>query len=321
MAERRVFYPELQPYRRGRLRVSELHEMYFEECGNPKGKPAVVLHGGPGGGITPFLRRLHDPSRYRMVLFDQRGCGQSTPHAELAENTTWDLVADMERLRGHLGIERWQVLGGSWGSTLALTYAETHPERVTELILRGIFTLRRSEIAWFYQRGTGALFPDAWEDYVAPIPLAERHDMIGAYYRRLTGENLQERLACARAWSQWEGKTISLLPDPTRVEEFGSDNFALAFARIECHYFVNRGFFAQDDQLLAGAHRLKAIPGAIIQGRYDVVTPMETAWALHKAWPEARFDIIDDAGHTATEPGIADALIRATDSFGHAECA
>jgi proline iminopeptidase len=204
---------------------------------------------------------------------------------------------------------------------LALAYAETHPDKVTELILRGIFTLRRSEIDWFYQRGTDALFPDAWENYVAPIPAAERQDMIGAYYRRLTGTDADTRLACARAWSQWEGKTISLLPDPTRVEEFGSDNFALAFARIECHYFVNRGFFAQDDQLLAGAHRLKTLPGVIIQGRYDVVTPMETAWALHKAWPEARFDIIADAGHTATEPGIADALIRATDSFGHAESA
>ncbi len=318
MTECRVFYPEIQPYRRGRLRVSHLHEIYFEECGNPTGKPAVVLHGGPGGGITPFLRRLHNPQHYRIVLFDQRGCGQSTPHAEVAENTTWDLVADMERLRQHLGIARWQVLGGSWGSTLALAYAETHPEGVTELILRGIFTLRRSEIEWFYQRGTDALFPDAWEDYVAPIPPAERHDMIGAYYRRLTGGNIAARLACARAWSQWEGKTISLLPDPNRVEQFGSDSFALAFASIECHYFVNRGFFAQDGQLLANAHRLKAIPGVIIQGRYDVVTPMETAWALRQAWPEARFEIIADAGHTATEPGIADALIRATDGFAPA---
>jgi proline iminopeptidase len=321
MAERRVFYPEPQPYRRGRLKVSELHEIYYEECGNLGGKPAVVLHGGPGGGITPFLRRLHDPSRHRIVLFDQRGCGQSTPHAELAENTTWDLIADMERLREHLGIEKWQVLGGSWGSTLGLAYAETYPQRVTELILRGIFTLRPSEIAWFYQRGTDAIFPDAWEDYVAPIPPAERHDMLGAYYRRLTGDDPQVQLACARAWSQWEAKTISLLPDPARVEEFGSDRFALAFARIECHYFVNRGFFTQDDQLLAGARRLSAVPGMIIQGRYDIVTPMETAWALHKAWPEARFEIVADAGHTATEPGIADALIRATDGFIYAESA
>ncbi|MCX7346000.1 MAG: prolyl aminopeptidase [Alphaproteobacteria bacterium] len=319
MSQRRVFYPEIQPFQRGRLKVSALHEIYFEQCGNPRGKPAVVLHGGPGGGITPFLRQMHDPSHYRIILFDQRGSGQSTPHAELAENTTWDLVADMERLRQHLGIDRWQVAGGSWGSTLALAYAETHPERVTGLVVRGIFTVRRSEIEWFYQRGADALFPDVWETYVAPIPEAERHDLIAAYHRRLTGADQAAQLACARAWSQWEGATLSLLPDPRRVSEFGADRFALAFARIECHYFHNRGFFARDGQLIDDADRLRGIPGVIIQGRYDVVTPMVTAWDLHKAWPEAEFVLVHDAGHTATEPGIADAVIRATDRFRHAQ--
>lgn len=318
MNDRRTFYPDLQPFNRGKLKVSGLHEIYFEECGNPNGKPAVVLHGGPGGGIAPFLRQGHDPSAYRIVLFDQRGCGQSTPHAELAENTTWDLVADMELLRRHLKIERWQVVGGSWGSTLALAYAETHPERVTELIVRGIFTLRKSEIRWFYQEGADQLFPDLWEGFVAPIPAAERHDLLSAYHRRLTGTDRAQQIACARAWSQWEGATISLLPDPRRVGEFGTDHFALAFARIECHYFVNRGFFRQDDQLIADAHRLAGIPGVIIQGRYDVVTPAITAWDLHRAWPQAEFIMVPDAGHTATEPGIADALVRATDRFRHA---
>jgi proline iminopeptidase len=319
MSQRRVFYPEIQPFQRGRLKVSALHEIYFEQCGNPRGQPAVVLHGGPGGGITPFLRQMHDPSHYRIILFDQRGSGQSTPHAELAENTTWDLVADMERLRQHLDIDRWQVAGGSWGSTLALAYAETHPERVTGLVVRGIFTVRRSEIEWFYQRGADALFPDVWETYVAPIPEAERHDLIAAYHRRLTGADPAAQLACARAWSQWEGATLSLLPDPRRVSEFGADRFALAFARIECHYFHNRGFFARDGQLIDDAQRLRGIPGVIIQGRYDVVTPMVTAWDLHKAWPEAEFVLVHDAGHTATEPGIADAVIRATDRFRHAQ--
>ena len=319
MIQPRTFYPELQPYNRGRLRVSPLHEIYFEECGNPAGKPAVVLHGGPGGGISPFLRQIHDPEAYRIILFDQRGCGQSTPYAELQDNTTWALVADMEALRRHMGIDRWQVLGGSWGSTLALAYAETHPERVTELIVRGIFTLRKSEIRWFYQEGADALFPDAWESFLAPIPQAERHDLVTAYHRRLTGADRTAQMACARAWSQWEGSTLSLLPDEKRVSDFGSDHFALAFARIECHYFMHGGFFAADGELLAKAQRLKEIPGVIIQGRYDVVTPPRTAWDLHRAWPEAEFIMVPDAGHTATEPGITDALVRATDRFHHAE--
>ena len=274
-----------------------------------------MLHGGPGGGISPFLRRTHDPLAYRIVLFDQRGCGQSTPHAELAENTTWDLVEDIERLRRHLAIDRWQVVGGSWGSTLALAYAQTHPERVAELIVRGIFTLRKSEIDWFYQHGASELFPEAWETFLAPIPEPERHDLLSAYHRRLTGSDPAEQLACARAWSQWEGATLSLLPDQKRLRDFGAERFALAFARIECHYFVNNGFFAHDGQLLADARKLKAIPGVIIQGRYDVVTPAVSAWDLHKAWPEAAFVMVPDAGHTASEPGIADALVKATDGF------
>lgn len=317
--QRRTFYPEQQPFNRGRLRVSALHEIYFEECGNPAGKPVVVLHGGPGGGISPFLRQMHDPEAYRIVLFDQRGCGNSTPHAELAENTTWDLVEDMERLRRHLGILHWQVVGGSWGSTLALAYAETHPEQVTELIIRGIFTLRKSEIQWFYQAGADQIFPDAWERFIEPIPETERHDLLAAYHRRLTGEDETEQRRCARAWSQWEGATLSLLPDEKRVTDFGADRFALAFARIECHYFMNRGFFARDGQLLEDAHRLRQIPGVIIQGRYDVVTPATSAWALHKAWPQASFTMVPDAGHTALEPGIADALVRATDQFRYAK--
>lgn len=315
MKQRRTFYPELQPFGRGRLRVSDLHEIYYEECGNPRGKPAVVLHGGPGGGISPFLRQIHDPEAYRIILFDQRGCGHSTPYAELRDNTTWHLVADMEALRQHLGIARWQVVGGSWGSTLALAYAETHPERVTELILRGIFTLRRSEIRWFYQQGADALFPDAWESFLAPIPEGERHDLLSAYHRRLTGPDKTEQLACARAWSQWEGATLSLLPDEKRVQDFGAEHFALAFARIECHYFAHHGFFREDGQLIADAGRLKSIPGVIVQGRYDVVTPPRTAYDLHRAWPEAAFVMVPDAGHAAVEPGIADALVRATDGF------
>jgi len=315
MSRLRQAYPEIEPYRTGRLRVSDLHELYFEECGNPDGKPVVVLHGGPGGGSTPFMRRLHDPEAYRIILFDQRGSGRSTPHAELRENTTWDLVADIERLREHLGIDRWQVLGGSWGSTLGLSYAQLCPNRVSQLVLRGIFLLRRDEIRWFYQSGCHWLYPDAWENYIEPIPEAERGSMIAAYYKRLTSRDRDEQLRAARAWSQWEGKTISLLADPKRVTLFGEDDFALAFARIECHYFIHGGFFDQDDQLLANAHKMSSIPGAIIHGRYDVVTPVKNAWDLHKAWPRADFKIVPDAGHAGTEPGILDAVIEATDGF------
>jgi proline iminopeptidase len=311
----RRLYPEIEPYRTGRLKVSRLHEIHFEECGSPGGKPAVVLHGGPGGGIAPFLRRFHNPQAYRVILFDQRGCGKSTPFGELRENTTWDLVADMERLRETLGIERWQVLGGSWGSTLALAYAETYPEKVTELILRSVFLLRQAELGWFYQEGAGWIFPDAWEAYLKPIPETERHDMITAYHKRLTGSDESLLRNCARAWSVWESTCLSLTPNAERVAQAADDRFAYAFARIENHYFVNRGFFQSDGELLKRTDRLAGIPGVIVQGRYDVVTPMRSAWDLHKAWPEARLDIVTEAGHTGTEPGLAAALINATDSF------
>jgi proline iminopeptidase len=317
MSANDAMFPEIAPYRTGRLKVSELHELYLEECGTPGGKPAVLLHGGPGGGIAAFMRRFHDPKAYRMILFDQRGCGQSTPHAELAQNTTWDLVEDIEKLRRHLGIERWQVFGGSWGSSLALAYAETHPSRVTELILRGVFLLRRAELEWFYQEGANWLFPDAWEEYLAPIPVTERGNMISAYYQRLTGSDRTAQLACAKAWSQWEARTISLLPDPVRVVQFGEDRFALAFARIECHYFKHGGFLASDGQLLTQAAELKGIPGAIVHGRYDLATPLANAWELHKIWRDAEFVIVPDAGHTAVEPGIARALISATGKFAN----
>jgi proline iminopeptidase len=308
-------YPPIEPYRTGRLKVSDVHELYFEECGNPEGKPAVFLHGGPGGAAAPKDRRFWDPERYRIILFHQRGCGKSTPYACLEGNTTWDLVADTEALRAHLGIARWQVFGGSWGSTLALAYAETHPEVVAELVLRGIFLLRKQEIDWFYQRGTSALFPDAWEGFLAPIPEAERGDLLSAYRRRFTGPDPEVRLAAARAWSRWEGATSKLLPDPGFTSGYEEEAFALAFAAIECHYFVHRGWFGPEDQLLRDAGRIRDIPGVIVQGRYDVVCPMESAWALHQAWPEADFVITPDAGHNAFEPSNSRALVAATDRF------
>jgi proline iminopeptidase len=310
-----LLYPAIEPFRTGHLKVSDVHEVYFEESGNPEGKPVVFLHGGPGGGSDGKYRRFFDPAVYRIVLFDQRGCGKSTPHACLDENTTWDLVADIERIRAHLGIDRWQVFGGSWGSTLALAYAETHPERVTELVLRGIFLLRKQEIDWFYQRGTSAIFADYWESYLAPIPEAERGDLLSAYHKRLTSDDANVRLEAARAWAVWEGSTSKLIPDPDMIERFSGDRFAEAFARIECHYFVNKGFFRTDTQLLDDAHKIEHIPTVIVQGRYDVVCPMESAWALHKVLPKAEFVVVADAGHSMHEPGITRALVAATNKF------
>jgi proline iminopeptidase len=312
---RDVLFPEIAPYRTGWLKVSDTHEIYFEECGSPSGKPALMVHGGPGGGSNPTMRRYHDPARYRIILFDQRGCGKSTPHASLEENTTWDLVADMERLREHLGIETWQLCGGSWGSTLSLAYAQTHPDRVTELVLRGIFLLRKSEIDWFYQEGCSWIFPDAFEKFVAPIPEAERHNLLEAYYRRLTSGDRKTQLEAAQAWSVWEGTTLSLLHDQQRVLNFGSDSFALAFARIECHYFMNRGFLASDGQLLRGIHKMTHLPGTIIHGRYDVVTPLKNAWDLAKGWPKAELRIAPDSGHAMTEPGIVYEIVAATNKY------
>ncbi len=309
-------YPSIEPYNSGRLKVSKLHEIYFEECGNPRGIPALMVHGGPGGGSNPAMRRYHDPDKYRIILLDQRGCGRSTPHAELEGNTTWDLVADMEVLRQHLELESWQLLGGSWGSTLALAYAQTHPGAVSGLILRGVFLLRRRELEWFYQEGCSWIYPDAFEAFLAPIPEDERHDMIAAYYKRLTSHDPGVQREAAKAWSVWEGSTLSLLRNETREKQFARDAFALAFARIECHYFVNRGFLERDDQLLANAHQLKNIPGIIVHGRYDVVTPLKSAWELAKAWPRAELKIVPDSGHAMSEPGIIHELVGATRSLG-----
>jgi len=311
----RTLYPPIQPYRRGRLKVSDLHDLYYEECGNPRGKPVVFVHGGPGAGANEKARSFFDPKHYRIVVFDQRGCGRSRPHASLVENTTWHLVADMEKLRERLGIDRWQVFGGSWGSTLGLAYAETHPERVSELVLRGIFLLRRWEIDWFYQAGASYLFPDRWRQYVAPIPLEERGDLLQAYYRRLTGPDPKLARRAARAWSVWEASTSYLRVNDENIRSWSGDKFALAIARIECHYFVNRGFFYTEDQLLRDAERLRRIPGVIVQGRYDVVCPMANAWDLHEAWPEAHLAVVPDAGHAALEPGITHELVSATDLF------
>jgi len=311
----RTLYPEIEPYDSGMLKVSDLHTLYYEQSGNPNGKPVVFLHGGPGGGTNPKCRRFFDPAVYRIVLFDQRGCGKSTPHAELKDNTTWHLVNDIERIRTHLGIDRWQVFGGSWGSTLALAYAQTHPDQVTELVLRGIFMLRRWELEWFYQKGCDALYPDAWESYLKAIPEVERGDLMSAYYRRLTSSDPKVRVNAARAWSVWEGATSYLWQDTSHIESSGEDEFALAFARIECHYFVHGGFFEHDDQLLRNVERIRHIPAVIVQGRYDVVCPMRSAWDLHRAWPEADLRAVQDAGHSAFEPGNISELVQATDRF------
>lgn len=313
--DRLDLYPPLTPYRERRLPVGGGHTLYVEECGNPNGLPVIILHGGPGGGCNPTMRRFHDPDRYRIVLFDQRGCGRSTPNASLDHNTTHDLVTDIERIRGELGVDRWQLFGGSWGSTLAIAYAEAYPERVTAMILRGIFLLTQAELRWFYQDGCSWLFPEAFAEFQRPIPLAERDDMIGAYHRRLTSEDLSVRLSAARAWSIWEGTTLSLIPEADRVARFGADSYALAFARIESHYFVNAGFFRRDGELLLEAHRLKGIPGVIAHGRYDVVTPVRNAVMFAKAWGNADLRIVPDAGHAMTEPGIVHELVRATRKF------
>ena len=316
MSGMRELYPPIEPYNTGMLPVSPLHTIYYEQCGNPEGAPVVFLHGGPGGGVIPDYRRYFDPEAYRVILFDQRGSGRSTPHAELEENTTWALVEDIEALRDHLGVETWHVFGGSWGSTLALAYSETHPARVRSLTLRGIFLCRPKEISWFYQEGgAGYVYPDVWEEYEKVIPAEERGDFVGAYHRRLTSEDPAVRLEAARAWSVWEGSTSKLFFDYSTIEKFADADFALAFARIECHYFMNNAFFPTDNYLIENVGKIRHIPAVIVQGRYDVVCPMVSAWELHRAWPEAELRVIPDAGHAASEPGIIDALVESTDKF------
>ncbi len=311
---RRTLYPEIEPYETGRLDVGDGHSLYWERCGTRGAKPAVFLHGGPGAGCSPGHRRQFDPARYDILLFDQRGCGRSRPYASLEANTTWHLVDDIERLREMAGVERWMAFGGSWGSTLALAYAQTHPDRVTELVLRGIFTFRRSELDWLYRQGASEIFPDKWEEFVALIPEAERSDLVAAYHRRLTGSDAAVQLEAAKAWSTWEAETVTLLPNPAVIAEHTADAFAVAIARIENHYMVNRGWI-EEGALLRGAEKLRGIPAVIVQGRYDCCTPPMTAWDLHKAWPEAELNIVPDGGHLFNEPGILDGLIRATDRF------
>lgn len=313
---RRKLYRPFDAFQTGRLKVSDLHEIYWEQGGNVDGLPAIGLHGGPGGGASPEMRRFFNPSQYRVVLFDQRGCGRSTPHSELRENDTWKLIEDIETLREMLEIDKWVVFGGSWGSTLALAYAATHPERVLSLVLRGIFLLTEREIHWFYQEGASNIFPDAYDRYIAPIPEAERGDLVTAFHKRLLSPDRAVRHQAALAWSQWEGSTLSLRATGSPPPRFDDLDFVDAFARIENHYFINKGFFPKDGWLLdQAATRLADIPGVIVHGRYDVLTPLSTAWALNKAWPKADLEIIPDAGHSSLEPGIVDALVRATDRF------
>ncbi|MDX6745022.1 prolyl aminopeptidase [Actinocorallia sp. A-T 12471] len=318
--EPRTLYPPIEPYDSGSLTTPDGEEIYWEVCGNPQGKPVVMLHGGPGGGCTPAHRRQFDPERYRIVLFDQRNCGRSLPSAadpevSLERNTTWNLVADMELLREHLGIDRWMVFGGSWGSCLSLAYAITHPERTSELVLRGIFMLRPFELFWFYEYGASLIFPDLWEKYVAPIPEDERENMIAAFHERLNDPDPAVRQPAALAWATWEGATITLLPDAEHVGQFADPDYAVTFARIENHYFTHGGFFESDEWILDNIDRIRHIPAVIVQGRYDMCTPAATAWDLHQAWPEAEFHLVDGAGHAFDEPGILHRLIEATDRF------
>ncbi len=308
-------YPEIEPYNSDFLKVSNLHTIYYEEVGNPDGKPILFLHGGPGGGISPLYRQYFDPSFYRIILLDQRGCGKSTPYAELRENTTWDLVEDLEKLRRHLNIRQWIVFGGSWGSTLSLSYAEKHPEPVLGLILRGIFLCREIEINWFYQEGTSYLYPDAFEKFLAPIPPAERHDMVGSYYKRLTGPDEKVRLEAARAWSVWEASTSHLYQDAESIQHYEDPQVAIAFASIECHYFVHKTFMPTPNYLIEQTPAIRHIPTRIVQGRYDVICPVTSAWELKKALPQADLRIVPDAGHSITEPGILSELVRATEDF------
>jgi proline iminopeptidase len=310
MSPLKELFPKIEPFDDGYLEVSNLHTIHYEQSGNPHGKPVIFLHGGPGGGIETVYRSYFNPEKWRVIIFDQRGCGKSTPHAELRENTTWDLVDDIEKIRNHLNIDTWDVFGGSWGSTLALSYAVTHPQNCKNLILRGIFLLRKSEINWFYQEGASFIFPDEWESFLAPIPVKERDNLVKSYYAQLTSEDTALRQKAARAWATWEGRTCKLLQNEQSLHQYDNTKVAEAFSRIECHYFINKGFFESDGWLLKQIDKIRHIPAYIVQGRYDVVCPMRTAWDLHNVWPEAKFDIIPDSGHSMLEPGIRSKLME-----------
>lgn len=310
-----ALYPPIEPFKSERLKVSDLHEIYFEQVGNPKGQPVLFLHGGPGGGLHPNYRRYFDPKYYHVILIDQRGSGQSTPHAELRENTTWDLVNDIEKIRKHLGIQKWIVFGGSWGSTLSLAYASRHADQIEALVLRGIFMCREKEIQWFYQDGAGWMFPELWDKYVDMIEPSKRNDMVSAYYELLTHKDSNVRLEAAKRWSQWEAGTSHLYYDQAAVDSYGDPHKALAFARIECHYFMNKAFFDSEDYLLSQVEKFKHIPGWIVQGRYDVVCPPVSAWELHKKWPESKLIMCSDSGHSVSEPGIQKELIGIMESL------
>lgn len=315
----KTLYPEIEPFDSGMLKVSDIHEIYYERVGNPDGIPVVFLHGGPGGGLIPLYRQFFDPKAFQVILFDQRGSGKSKPHAELEENTTWDLIKDIETLREKFGIEKWYVFGGSWGSTLSLAYAETHPDRASGLILRGIFLTRRKELEWFYQYGASEIFPDFWERYRDEIPEDERGDMMSAYYKRLTSDDRETKLSAARAWSVWEGSTSKLYPDKDLMDKWEGEDEALALARIECHYFMNNSFFPTENYLIENVDKIRHIPTVIVQGRYDVVCPAVSAWELHVAFPESDLQIIPDAGHSISEKGISSALIATMDKIRDAE--
>ncbi len=310
-------FPNIEPFNTFSLPVSDLHTIYVEESGNKNGKPVIFLHGGPGGGVDPKYRRYFDPKKWRIIMFDQRGCGKSTPFAELEENTTWDLVSDIEKIRNHLSIDKWVVFGGSWGSTLSLAYSQTHPDSCKGLILRGIFLVRKKELDWFYQEGASNIFPDRWESFLEPIPVEKRDNLMQAYYEILTGEDHSKKIEAAKAWSTWEGSTVKLLEDENFISDFSDDKFAEAFARIECHYFMNNCWFDSDNHLIENMHKIRHIPGVIIHGRYDIVCPVIQAWDLHKAWPEADLHIIPDAGHSIFEDGIKNKILEYTDRFSN----